>query len=300
MNIKLAILAPTRKRRLSLVVAAGILSAIGTGSILGIAANADPVPVQPTTTSQNDVNLDSLYAAKAAETADIDSSFIVAVAPDKTITGNVSWYGPGFHGRKTASGERFDKMEMTAAHKTLPFGSLVRVVDSKTGKAVLVRINDRGPYCGGRVLDLSEGAATRLGMKGRGTANARLEVFQNVKAQRTQNDAAPAVLTFDGNAQAVMPNGFSVSVGRFTDFDEAAELQYRLAQQGHNDRVYLTQAMQDGRIVYQVCIGLYSTEYLCQSLLAEATEEFDAAQIVQFDQGLPIALNDTSVDQVDL
>lgn len=87
--------------------------------------------------------------------------------PERVIhAGIASWYGPGFHGRKTASGERFDQNDMTAAHKTLPFGTRVKVVDEKTGRSIVVRINDRGPFKPGRVIDLSKQAAQALGMGG--------------------------------------------------------------------------------------------------------------------------------------
>lgn len=82
--------------------------------------------------------------------------------------GNASWYGPGFHGRPTANGERFDMDELTAAHKTLPFGTRVLVHNPRNGKQVVVRINDRGPFAKGRIIDLSRAAATALGMKARG------------------------------------------------------------------------------------------------------------------------------------
>jgi rare lipoprotein A (peptidoglycan hydrolase) len=75
-----------------------------------------------------------------------------------------SWYGPGFHGRRTASGERFNQHAMTAAHRTLPFGTLVRVTHK--GRSVVVRINDRGPFIRGRSLDLSKGAARQIGCAG--------------------------------------------------------------------------------------------------------------------------------------
>lgn len=82
--------------------------------------------------------------------------------------GIASWYGPGFHGRTTANGEKFDMHELTAAHKTLPFGTRVLVHNPRTGKQVVVRINDRGPYARGRVIDLSKAAASALGLKSRG------------------------------------------------------------------------------------------------------------------------------------
>ena len=86
----------------------------------------------------------------------------------KVQEGQASWYGPGFHGRRTASGERFDTNAMTAAHRTLPFGSRVRVVNKRTGDSVVVRINDRGPYAKGRVIDLSRASAEALGISGVG------------------------------------------------------------------------------------------------------------------------------------
>ena len=78
--------------------------------------------------------------------------------------GKASWYGPGFQGRRTASGERFDMNALTAAHRTLPFGTLVRVRNSQNGREVVVRINDRGPWVGDRIIDLSKAAAAALGL----------------------------------------------------------------------------------------------------------------------------------------
>ena len=83
--------------------------------------------------------------------------------------GTASWYGPGFNGKKAASGERFNQNAMTAAHKTLPFGTRLKVTNQRTGKSVTVKINDRGPYHGGRIIDLSRAAASELGIVGTGT-----------------------------------------------------------------------------------------------------------------------------------
>jgi len=82
--------------------------------------------------------------------------------------GKASWYGPGFHGRKTANGEIFNMNDMTAAHKTLPLGTKIQVENEATGETLVVRINDRGPYIKGRVLDLSKHAAVRLGLEEQG------------------------------------------------------------------------------------------------------------------------------------
>ncbi len=85
--------------------------------------------------------------------------------------GGASWYGPGFHGNRTASGERFNQNAMTAAHRSLPFGTVVRVVDQRTGKSIRVTINDRGPFHGKRIIDLSREAANQLGFRNRGVTS---------------------------------------------------------------------------------------------------------------------------------
>ncbi len=92
-----------------------------------------------------------------------------AAAGQRVQNGQASWYGPGFHGRRTASGETFDTNALTAAHRSLPFGTRVRVVNKRTGRSVVVRINDRGPYAHGRVIDLSRASAQAIGITGVGT-----------------------------------------------------------------------------------------------------------------------------------
>jgi rare lipoprotein A len=93
-------------------------------------------------------------------------------------TGVASWYGPGFHGRTTANGETYDMDAMTAAHKELPFNTLVRVESMDTGRTVEVRINDRGPFVDGRIIDLSRAAARQIEMIGSGTARVRVIVIR--------------------------------------------------------------------------------------------------------------------------
>ncbi|MBY6128547.1 septal ring lytic transglycosylase RlpA family protein [Qipengyuania aquimaris] len=92
-------------------------------------------------------------------------------------TGVASYYGKRFHGRRTANGERFDMHAMTAAHKTLPFGSMVRVTNPRNGQSVIVRINDRGPFTRGRTIDLSRAAAEEIGIVRRGHGSVEIELL---------------------------------------------------------------------------------------------------------------------------
>ena len=104
-------------------------------------------------------------------------------APEYVERGEASWYGPGFHGRKTASGERFDQQKLTAAHMELPLGTKAIVTNLENGRSVEVEINDRGPYVPGRAIDLSKAAARELGMIKAGVAPVLVEVDRIEVAQ---------------------------------------------------------------------------------------------------------------------
>ncbi len=139
----------------------------------------------------------------------------IEVPPDaKPIlveTGLASWYGPPYHNRRGANGEVYDMNAMTAAHRTLPLNSVVRVTNLKTKQSALVRITDRGPFVEGRVIDLSLAAAKETGVWRMGTAPVRLEVLQ-----------APAPLAQGGR--------WCVQIGAFSEEDEAQRLKARLAR----------------------------------------------------------------------
>jgi rare lipoprotein A len=101
------------------------------------------------------------------------------VKPVKIIHTRATWYGPGFHGRRTASGERFNRNAMTLASRHLPFGTRVRVVNPRTGKSAIARVNDRGPFRGGYTADLSQGLARKIGLSSSGAV--RLEILPKGK-----------------------------------------------------------------------------------------------------------------------
>ena len=121
-----------------------------------------------------------------------------AVDYDYVRTGIASWYGPSFHGKRTANGETFDMNALTAAHKTLPLPSRVRVVNLRNGRAITVRVNDRGPFARGRIIDLSRRAAQLLGFEKRGTTPVRIEILAAesrrlaLLARQGQSPPAPA------------------------------------------------------------------------------------------------------------
>ena len=160
-------------------------------SLSAYASPAADTSVQAAATTQPDVVVQTEPLHKTA-----NLSYKVAgkrYQPTKKIesfsqTGKASWYGPGFHGKKTSSGERFDMNTLSAAHRTLPIPSYARVTNLSNGKSVIVRINDRGPFHGNRVMDVSKAAAKELGFIHTGTANVKVEqILTNGKGQKQQN-----------------------------------------------------------------------------------------------------------------
>lgn len=172
--------------------------------------------------------------------------------------GEASWYGPGFHGRQTASGEVYDMEAMTAAHRELPFGSRVRVVNLDNGRETRVRINDRGPFARGRVLDLSRAAARDIDMLGSGTARVRIEVLEGV--------AEPAARPRGGAAVPIPAGCTLVQIGAFADHRNAAELTRRLEARGEPVR-----QVRGGDGLVRVLVGPFATENETRRML----EQFD-------------------------
>jgi rare lipoprotein A len=156
--------------------------------------------------------------------------------------GMASWYGRQFHGNRTASGEIYDMFAMTAAHPTLPIPSYVRVTNARSGKAVIVRINDRGPFKSDRIIDLSYGAATKLGIAGAGTGEVEVErlTFAQIASGDWRRSAGQVAREGpNGTATASAPPAppaapaaaprWSVQVGAFADQANAEELAGRVA-----------------------------------------------------------------------
>jgi len=162
--------------------------------------------------------------------------------------GIASWYGTKFHGRSTSSGEPYDMYAMTAAHKTLPLPVYVRVTHRGNGRSIIVRVNDRGPFIGDRIIDLSYAAAVRLGMHNEGTALVDVEVVDGASGQ-------PALLAaVNPQTPVAEPQPVWVQVGAFSEQANAARLKSRLENKGVHD-VVLAPEGRSGRQVYRVRVG---------------------------------------------
>lgn len=156
-------------------------------------------------------------------------------------TGIASWYGPGFHGKATASGAIYDQNDPTAAHQTLPLGTRVRVTNLENGKTTEVLINDRGPFAKGRIIDLSHSAAQTLDMIGPGTARVRVDVLETPVRLNQIPDALD----------------YTLQLGSFTQVDNARQLRDRAARSF--PQVTITPLQFRDATFYRVHLGTFSS-----------------------------------------
>lgn len=167
-------------------------------AVLGLAACSTSQP-QKDTVSRGTYKVGNPYQI-------MGKTYYPKVNYDYDETGIASWYGPGFNGKKTANGEIFYQNELTAAHKTLPMPSFVRVTNLENGKSLIARINDRGPYSHGRLIDMSSKGAELLGFKNRGTAKVRVQVLEKESKRIAQ--AAMSGQSTRGTEVAMNRNGY--------------------------------------------------------------------------------------------
>lgn len=188
--------------------------------------------------------------------------------------GSASWYGPGFHGNRTANGEIYDMHQLTAAHRTLPLGSVAVVRSLTTGRQVTVRINDRGPFARGRILDLSLAGAQAVGMVGRGTDEIELRV-----------------VSYEGRAGAM--GVLRVQVGSFADPANAQALAQRL--QGAYPGSRVVAADLPGGRRYRVYAGRFRTDADAERAAAHLKRALDSeAFIIRDDSESPAAVSPTA------
>lgn len=166
-----------------------------------------------------------------------------------TERGIASWYGKDFHGRKTSSGEVYNMYDMTAAHKTLPLGTYVRVRNLDNGKQVDVRVNDRGPFVAGRIIDLSYAGAKAIGMIGPGTASVEIEALGKA-AGVTNGRQTYAQMDYEQGR-------FTVQVGAFLQQANAQRLQSKLAESF--DNAHITTYFDGQKTFYRVRVGRLTT-----------------------------------------
>jgi rare lipoprotein A len=213
--------------------------------------------------------------------------------------GRASWYGPGFDGRRTASGERFEPQAMTAAHRSLPFGTRLRVVNESTGRSVVVRINDRGPFHGSRLIDVSREAADQLGFRHKGMAKVRVRVVDEDEEddaqppvtaeamEETLRPTLPVEVVAQEVARAVAPEttpppagaAFAIQVGAFSKKGNAERASSAVASTGP---VTVKPLELRGLTLHRVLVGAWPDEKSAKAALDDvAAAGFPDAQVVR-------------------
>jgi len=198
--------------------------------------------------------------------------YVPAHEPNYNEVGIASWYGPTFHGKASASGETFNENDLTAAHPTLPIPSLVRVTNLDNGKAVVVRLNDRGPFVDDRIIDLSKAAGAAIDMQGKGTAKVRVEYLGPapgngggvapvaVQPQRVgvaMRSPPPIVAPMVAERVSAAPVGnFYLQAGSFSDLGNAHAMRGRLASYVN---VSIETAQVNGAPFYRVMLGPWTS-----------------------------------------
>jgi len=182
------------------------------------------------------------------------------VSVGDTMRGISSWYGPNFHGKQTSNGERYNMHGMTAAHKTWPMDTMVRVDNLKNGKSVVVRINDRGPFVSGRIIDCSYAAGKAIGLDRTGIAPVKLtvlgfagKVYHAPKSSGTHRAAAAPL-------PRVHLSNFAVQVGAFRRYEGAQIYQRKYQAMASDKKVIIKKFIVDGAPLYRVWVTGFGTD----------------------------------------
>ena len=197
-------------------------------------------------------------------TIDGKTYYPMASADGFTETGRASWYGPDFHGKKTASGETYNKYAFTAAHKTLPFGTRVNVKNLDNGLSTTVVINDRGPFKSGRIIDLSYSAAQKISMVGTGTARVKISAIGSV-----------ANSSVDTNKSVATSGKYYVQVGTYSVADNATRAGNNITNMGYQKVVKKT----NGK--YVVMAGPFSSRANATTARDKLRKTYSGAFIVE-------------------
>jgi len=222
-----------------------------------------------------------MLATACGKKVPVSAGQVAANMPVSELQGFASYYAEPYHGRRTASGEIFDSyQELTAAHRTLPFNTVVKVTNQENGKDVEVRINDRGPFVDGRVIDLSLKAAREIDMVRSGTARVKLTVVKEgppvaARAPRTPATPVTPTLAIPNPSASASPAAFTVQVGAFESREVAESLKRDLEQRHQEVSI---ETFSTTRTFYRVRVGrltdMTAAEELVKTLRHEKFDPF--------------------------
>lgn len=215
--------------------------------------------------------------------------FLMMSAFAQTQTGKASFYADKFEGSPTASGEKYRHAKLTAAHKTLPFGTKVRVTNIANNQSVDVVVNDRGPYVDGRVIDLSKSAAEKLGFINQGLAEVKIEVIDagNGKSKMEMGPIDKVTVDekefYDFEISRLNPKGFGVQIGTYQELVNLMRLADNL-KNSYKKKVSVQVKIISGVKYYSLVLGQFSTRTKADNFLGEVKKKFPDAFIAEFNR----------------
>jgi len=203
----------------------------------------------------------------------------------QTETGIASFYGDEFEGRSTANGEIYKHNQLTAAHKTLPFNTIVRVVNPENNKEVIVRINDRGPFTPGRLIDLSKSAAEILGFIPKGLTEVKVEVIGGTVGGNSGggNSTSTPKEFYSVTAKKASPVGYGVQISSYKELANLIRLVENLEDK-YKEKVTVQVSKVNNEKVYRIILGEYTNRPDAEKVLEKVKEEFKDGFVVSFER----------------
>lgn len=214
-------------------------------------------------------------------------SFLCLASIAQVQTGKASFYADKFEGRPTASGEKYKHSKLTAAHKTLPFGTVVKVTNLSNNKTVEVTINDRGPYVDDRIIDLSKSAAEKLGFINQGLADVSLEVIDpgdgkaRASVKMVDHVSVDEKEFYDFEIERLNPSGFGVQIGTYQELVNLMRLSDNL-KNSYQKKVTVQVKVINGVKYYGLILGAFPTRAKAELFREELRKKFPDAFIVDF------------------
>ncbi len=215
--------------------------------------------------------------------------FLAATAFAQVQTGKASFYADKFDGKPTASGQKYRHTKLTGAHKTLPFGTKVRITNLSNNESVEVTINDRGPYVEDRIIDLSKAAAEKLGFVNQGLADVKLEVIDpgdgktSDPGRTIDNVSVDEKEFYEFKIERFNPKGFAVQVGTYQELVNLMRLSDNL-KSSYQKQVSVQVKIINGVKYYSLLLGQFSSHEKAEAFRLELIKKFPGSFIIEFDR----------------
>ncbi len=213
--------------------------------------------------------------------------FLVKILQAQTQTGQASFYADFFEGRSTASGEKYHAGKATAAHKTFPFGTVLKVTNLANNESAEVTVNDRGPFVAGRIIDVTKSVAAKLGFVDKGVANVKIEV---VTRENSKTNTQPVEVNstsvsdneyYDIEISKVEPNGFGAQIGTYQELTNLLRLADNLKKSYKKKATVSVKAVK-GAKYYSLILGSFSSQTKAQDFVNKLKKQFPDAFVLDY------------------